>query len=64
VVVREAVTPGDSSGGRKVRLIDLPIPIRSSDCIDRYNWFISSSNFGISTFDCTFFLGGRGDFKF
>ncbi len=25
----------DSIGGRKVRLIDLPKPIRSSDCIDR-----------------------------
>ncbi len=34
-------------GGRKVRLIDLPIPIRSSDCIWRYNWLMPSSDFCI-----------------
>ncbi len=33
--------------GRKVRLIDLPIPIRSSDCIIRYNRLMSSSDFCI-----------------
>ncbi len=32
-------------GGRKVRLIYLPIPIRSSDCIGRYNRMMSSSDF-------------------
>jgi hypothetical protein len=34
-----------SRGGRKVRLIDLPIPIRSSDCIGRYNRLMPSSDF-------------------
>ena len=34
-------------GGRKVRLIDLPIPIRSSDCIGRYNRLMPSSDFWI-----------------
>jgi hypothetical protein len=33
-----------SRGGRKVRLIDLPIPIRSSDCISRYNQSMTSSD--------------------
>jgi hypothetical protein len=37
----------ESRGGRKVRLIDLPIPIRSSDCIGQYNQSMSSSNFCI-----------------
>jgi hypothetical protein len=36
-----------SRGGRKVRLIDLPIPIRSSDCIGRYNRLMPSSDFCI-----------------
>jgi hypothetical protein len=34
-------------GGRKVRLIDFPIPIRSSDCIGRYNRLMPSSDFCI-----------------
>ncbi len=34
-------------GGRKVRLIDFPIPIRSSDCIGRYNRYMTSSDFCI-----------------
>jgi hypothetical protein len=33
--------------GRKVRLIDFPIPIRSSDCIGRYNRSMASSDFCI-----------------
>jgi hypothetical protein len=44
-----------SRGGRKVRLIDFPIPIRSSDCIGRYNRFMSSSNFCIGRL-CRFVL--------
>jgi hypothetical protein len=36
-----------SRGGRKVRLIDFPIPIRSSDCIGRYNRLMPSSDFCI-----------------
>ncbi len=36
-----------SRGGRKVRLIDHPIPIRSSDCIGRYNRLMPSSDFCI-----------------
>ncbi len=32
-------------GGRKVRLIDLPIPIRSSDFIGQYNRLMLSSDF-------------------
>ncbi len=42
-------------GGRKVRLIDLPIPIRSSDCIGRYNRLIPSSDFWIGRL-CRFVL--------
>ncbi len=42
-------------GGRKVRLIDLPIPIRSSDCIGRYNRLMSSFHFCISRL-CQFVL--------
>jgi hypothetical protein len=62
-----------SIGGRKVRLIDTPIPIRSSDCIGRYNRWISSSDFGIgrlcrsilssdSFIDRSCFLGLSSDF--
>ncbi len=36
-----------SRDGRKVRLIDLPIPIRSSDCIGGYSRLMSSSDFCI-----------------
>ncbi len=42
-------------GGRKVRLIDLPIPIRSSDCIGRYNRLMPSSDFCIGRL-CQFVL--------
>jgi hypothetical protein len=42
-------------GGWKVRLIDLPIPIRSSDCIGWNNRLMSSSDFCISRF-CQFVL--------
>jgi hypothetical protein len=42
-------------GGRKVRLIDLPIPIRSSDCIGRYNRLMPSSDFWIGRL-CRFVL--------
>ncbi len=42
-------------GGRKVRVIDLPIPIRSSDCIGRYNRLMSSSDFFIGRL-CRFVL--------
>ncbi len=42
-------------GGRKVRLIDLPILIRSSDFIGRYNRSMSSSNFCIGRL-CRFVL--------
>ncbi len=42
-------------GGRKVRLIDIPIPIRSSDCIGRYNRLMSSSDFWIGRL-CRFVL--------
>ncbi len=44
-----------SRGGRKVRLIDLPIPIRSSDFIGRYNRLMSSSDFCIGRL-CRFVL--------
>ena len=55
-----------SRGGRKVRLIDLPIPIRSSDFIGRYNRLMSSSDFCIGRL-CRFvlssdFLIGRSCF--
>ncbi len=43
-------------GGPKVRLIDLSIPIRSSDCIGRYNRLMSSSDFWIGQL-CRFVLG-------
>ncbi len=46
---------GISRGGRKVQLIDLPIPIWSSDCIGRYNRLMSSSDFCISRL-CRFVL--------
>ncbi len=42
-------------GGRKVRLIDLSIPIRSSDFIGRYNRLMSSSDFCIGRL-CRFVL--------
>ncbi len=42
-------------GGRKVRLIDFPIPIRSSDCIGRYNRLMPSSDFCIGRL-CRFIL--------
>ncbi len=42
-------------GGRKVRLIDFPIPIRSSDYIGRYNRLMSSSDFCIGRL-CRFVL--------
>ncbi len=45
----------ESRGGRKVRLIDLPIPIRSSDCIRRYNRLMPSSDFWIGRL-CRFIL--------
>jgi hypothetical protein len=50
-----ACPAGTSRGGRKVRLIDLPIPIRSSDIIRRYNRLMSSSNFCIGRL-CRFVL--------
>ena len=40
-------TQAVTRGGRKVRLIDFPIPIRSSDCIGRYNRLMPSSDFCI-----------------
>ncbi len=40
-------SPLSTRGGRKVRVIDLPIPIRSSDCIGGYNRLMSSSDFCI-----------------
>jgi hypothetical protein len=45
----------EGRGGRKVRLIDIPIPIRSSDCIGRYNRLMSSSDFCIGR-RCRFVL--------
>ncbi len=44
-----------SRGGRKVRSIDLPILIRSSDFIRQYNRLMSSSDFCIGQL-CRFFL--------
>ncbi len=44
-----------SRGGRKVWLIDLPIPIRSSDFIGWYNRLMSSSDFCIGRL-CRFVL--------
>jgi hypothetical protein len=46
---------GFTRGGRKVRLIDFPIPIRSSDCIGRYNRLMLSSDFCIGRL-CRFVL--------
>ena len=34
-------------GGRKVQLSNLPIPIPSSNCIGRHNWYILTSDFCI-----------------
>jgi hypothetical protein len=47
-------------GGRKVRLINLPIPIRSSDFIGRYNRLMSSSDFCIGRL-CRFVLSRVSD---
>ncbi len=44
---RQIIVICESRGGRKVRLIYLPIPIRSSDCIGRYNRLMPSSDFCI-----------------
>jgi hypothetical protein len=41
------MSPLVSRDGLKVRLIDFPIPIRSSDCIGRYNRSMASSDFCI-----------------